>query len=140
VERACDLCGTVYEAKRATSRFCRPAHRKAWATGARPTTELPPPPAPADQTPPVPKVSEQLARELDKLKVLDTYEAAIALGLAKQLDSNVITGTAYTSLSKELDRRVDALRLKAERPDDPVALIRGQLDEHRLQLVEGGGA
>jgi hypothetical protein len=141
VQRACDLCGEIYEAKRATSRFCKPAHRKAWATGARPTTDLPAAaPDPADEAPTLPKVSDQLARELDKLKVLDTYEAAIALGLAKQLDSRVITGTAYTSLSKELDRRVDALRLKAERPDDPVAMIRGQLDEHRLQLVEGSGA
>jgi hypothetical protein len=138
VQRACDLCGTIYEAKRATSRFCKPAHRKAWATGAKPKTDLPTTaPAPNGDPTPLPKVSEQLARELDTLKVLDTYEAAIALGLAKQLDSLVITGSAYTSLSKELDRRVDALRMKAEKPDDPARAVKDRLAEKRLSLVSG---
>jgi hypothetical protein len=138
VERACDLCGTVYEAKRATSRFCKPAHRTAWARGARPKADLPAPPPPAEQ-PALPKVSDQLAQELQELQVLDTYEAAIALGLAKQLDSGVITGAAYTSLSKELDRRVDALRLRAEKPDDPARAVKDRLAEKKLSLVAGGG-
>jgi hypothetical protein len=136
VERACDLCGSLYEAKRKTSRFCKPAHRTAWAKGARPKADLPAPVKDEDDSA-LPKVSESLARELRELGVLDTWESAVALRLAKQLDSGVITGTAYTSLSKDLDRRVDALRLKAERPDDPARAIAERLEQKQLRLVEG---
>lgn len=138
MQRACDLCGLAYEAKRATSRFCSPKHRTAWAKGRRPTSPIVPPPLVRD-TLSWPKVSESLARELAELGVLDTYEAAIALGTAKQLDSGVIVGAAYTSLSKELDRRVDALRLRGERLDDPARAIQARLEQKRLRLIEGIG-
>jgi hypothetical protein len=66
--------------------------------------------------------------------VADSYEGRVALGIAAQLDRGTVVGAAYASLSKELDRRVDALRLKAERPGDPVRRISEALAEKRTHL------
>lgn len=129
MERACDLCGELYEAQRSTSRFHAPKCRVAWAKGARPAAELPPPP------PPSTKVGDALAVELQQLGVAESYEGVVALGLARQLDNGTITGTAYVSLSKELDRRVESLRLKAERPDDPAKAIKDRLVDKKLRLA-----
>jgi hypothetical protein len=137
VQRACDLCGKLYEAKRSTSRFCEPKHRTAWAKGARPKVDLPAPSDDKPPPPPKPDVGAKLAAEFKQLGVADTYEAGMALWLAGQLDTGTITGTAGVSMSKELDRRVEVLRLKAERPDDPGRAITERFEEKQLRLVEG---
>jgi len=80
----------------------------------------------------------KLDAEFTQLGVADLYEAEVAVGIARQLDSGVIAGAAYVSLSKELDRRVDALRLRAEKPDDPARAVKDRLAEKRLSLVAGG--
>lgn len=134
MERACDLCGTVYEAKRATSRFHAPKCRKAWATGARPKPAPVAPAPPAPTGPVLDGVVDRVTQELTALGVVNHTEAGIVIGIAKQLDSNTITGTAYVSLSKEFDRRLDALRLKADRPDDPAAAVRERVEAKRAEL------
>jgi hypothetical protein len=138
VQRECDLCGVIYEAQRRTSRFHDPNCRVAWSRGARPPARE----AEAEEKPRMDStdVASRVERELAELRVADRYEAGIVVGIARQLDSGVVHGTAYVSLSKEVDRRMDALRLLAERPDDPVAKVEAQLHAHRLHLVEGGGA
>lgn len=138
MERNCDYCGKVYDAKRDTSRFCETNHRVAFhKKGKRPL----PTAVAGSAAPPLarPDVGSKLAAEFEKLGVADTYEAGLALWLAGQLDSGTVTGTAGVSLSKELDRRVDVLRLKADRPDDPARAIQDRLEEKRLRLVEGAG-
>lgn len=141
MQRPCDFCGKAYEAKLPTSRFCGTNCRvknkrtpERAVTAGRPVT-------PTAAAKPLPmastKVSEALEQELRGLGVADTYEAAVALGLARQLDSGAIVGAAYVSLSKEIDRRVDLLRLRAELPDDPARDMRERLEAKRLRLVEG---
>lgn len=86
-------------------------------------------------------VADALRVELDDLGVADTYEGVVALGIAEQLDAGSAVGTAYASLSRELDRRVDALRLKAVRKDDPAVVVRGLFAEkRRLLAVEDGSS
>lgn len=137
MQRACDSCRDPYEAKTARSRFCSTACRmaasraRAAGSGSSEPVDLPPPPTPA--------VGAKLAAEFQQLGVADTYEAGMALWLAGQLDSGTITGTAGVSMSKELDRRVDILRLRAELPHDPAREIRERLEGKRLRLVEGAG-
>lgn len=140
MERPCDECGDRYEAKTRRSKFCSTAcrvaasrSRHAEAARADATGTVVEPPAP-----PSTKVADALRAELEQLQVADSYEGTIAIGIAKQLDSGHVVGAAYVSLSKELDRRVDALRLKAERPDDPARAVRDRLTEKRLSLVVGG--
>jgi hypothetical protein len=85
--------------------------------------------------PPSTTIADALREELVELGVIRKAEAAIALQLARQLDAGSIVGSQYVSLSKELDRRVDALRLMGERPDDPVSAIRRRFEAHQLKLV-----
>lgn len=131
MQRACDQCGEPYEAKRSTSKYHSAACRVA-ANRGTPPAELA---NPKGQTPASTDVADALLKELTLLGLADSYEAAIAIKTARQLDNGTIVGTAFTSLSKELDRRVDALRLKAERPDDPAREIRERFEEKRLRLV-----
>jgi hypothetical protein len=79
-------------------------------------------------------VEDALAAELRQLGVYESYEGIVAINLAKQLDNGSVRGAAYASLSKELDRRVDALRLKAVRPDDRVKRIASAIEDKRSKL------
>jgi ABC-type glutathione transport system ATPase component len=85
--------------------------------------------------PPSTTIADALREELVELGVVRKAEAAIALQLARQLDGGSVVGSQYVALSKELDRRVAALRLMGERPDDPVSAIRRRLAAHRLEIV-----
>lgn len=136
MQRSCDACGDPYEAKTSRSRFCSVACRVAQHRadhGAGPDSHREQAGPGKDR--PSRGVQPALMAEFEKLGVAEEYEARVALGLAEQLDSRVLVGAAYVSLSKELDRRVDALRLKAERPDDPAAAVKGRLAEKRLRLA-----
>lgn len=99
-------------------------------------------PRPADATDAAESsgIADALRAELIELGVVSTFEAVTALRLAAQLDSGAYMGAQFVSLSKELDRRVEVLRLRGERPDDPVTAVRRQLEAHKLRLVEGEGA
>ena len=133
MQRACDLCGVEYEAKRKTSRFCNvpgSTCRARWAKGERPESPTPEDAPRMDST----DVASRVERELAALNVADRYEAGIVVGIARQLDSGLVQGTAYVSLSKEVDRRMDALRLLADRADDPVRLILDKVDEKQQHL------
>lgn len=137
MQRACDYCGESYEAKTKQSRFhapkCRVAMHEARKTG-RPVPATSQAAAPAAKPDRNTDIADRLARELTELGVDGQYEAAVVVGLARQLDSGVVTGAAYVSLSKEVDRRVDALRLKAVRPDDPTETILGRVEEKQAHL------
>lgn len=133
--RACDYCGEMYQPKTKASRFCeakcRVAFHKADKAGR---------PIPAQVAPPLldkPKrtdIADRLEKELVKLGVDHLYQASVVLRLAEQLDGGGSVGPAFVSLSKELDRQVDALRLKADLPDDPVRLIVAAVQEKQTHL------
>lgn len=134
MQRPCDFCGNQYEAVRKNSRFCETKHRVAYAKAKQSGRPVPAeqPTAPAE--PASTDVADRLERELRKLGVFDAYEAGVVLLMAQQLDSGRHSGAAFVSLSKEVDRRVDALRLKAERPDDPTRVIRDRVEEKQAHL------
>lgn len=134
MQRPCDFCGQPYEALRKNSRFCETKHRVAYAAAMKTGRPIPAVTQAAAIEPMSTDVADRLERELRKLGVFEKYEAAIVVGMAKQLDSGAMVGTAYVSLSKEVDRRVDALRLKAERPDDPTRVIRERVEEKQAHL------
>lgn len=134
MQRPCDFCGDIYEAVRKNSRFCQVKHRVAFHEYAKTGKAVP---AEREAKPSVPQstdVADRLERELRELGVFDHYEAGVVLLMAQQLDSRQHSGAAFVSLSKEVDRRVDALRLKAERPDDPVRLILTAVEDKQAHL------
>lgn len=120
-QRVCDLagCEVSLEGMHQSRRFCSDAHRKAAKRAPKTTV-------------PTGRVSTEIAdryrQEFASLGVLDTGEAHVALGIAVQLDDKVVQGAAYVSLSKELDRRVDALRLKGVQKDDPLTTIQTRVE------------
>ena len=125
--RVCDLagCDVSLVGMHPSRRFCTDTHRK--AAKRKPSVAHPPRPVST-------AVLDALSKELEELEVADTYEGRIALGIAEQLDRGTVVGTAYASLSKELDRRVDALRLKADRPDEPVRVVTDSFESKRAHL------
>lgn len=127
--RTCDLagCETSLEGMHVARRFCSDAHRK--QSKHSPAVVARDPGAPVETG-----VADALRAELEALDVAGTYEGRVALGIAAQLDRGVVAGAAYASLSKELDRRVDALRLKADLPDNPVAVIGASVEGKRSHL------
>jgi hypothetical protein len=129
LRRTCERCGTEFEAKTSRRRFCGSTCRARKAEG-RPA----PGPKPKKAKPRT-DVAEALLQELQKLRMANVYEGRVALGIARQLDTDTVVGAAYASLSRELDRRVEALRLKAERADDPAKVIKGRLEEKRAKLA-----
>lgn len=127
MQRTCQHCGKPFEAQRSTAKFCGSTCRARKHQG-KPASADNPPTAPGTD------VADALHAELHQLGLAQTYEAVVALKIARQLDNGTVTGAAVTSLSKELDRRVDALRLKAIRPDDPTVLITARLEEKQAHL------
>lgn len=129
MKRRCAFCSAEFEASPGSrQRYCGSTCRARKAEGK-------PAPVKRKRTRARTEVADALRTELVELGVADSYEGRVALGIAEQLDAGTVVGAAYASLSKELDRRVDALRLKAERGDDPTKVIRGRLEEKRAQLA-----
>ena len=122
-------CGRYFEAATSRRKYFSSSCRARKSKGQLPSPAVPEVPASTD-------VGDALLVELQKLKVDDTYEGRVALGIARQLDRGTVQGAAYSSLSKELDRRVDQLRLKAEREDDPTKVVKGRLAEKRAAMAE----
>lgn len=127
--RLCDCgCGASLEGLDRRRRFFSDACRKASKRkGSVPAV-------PAEDIPEVRDVQDALLLELTTLKVAHTYEGRVALGLARQLDDGSVRGAAYVALSKEVDRRVSALRLKADLPDDPVRSTQDAITDKRSHL------
>lgn len=126
MERSCVRCGGSFEAQRSTAKYCSSSCRARASTHPAPAA-----PAPAVST----AVLDALAVELTGLGVAGTYEGVVALGIARQLDNGSVSGTAYTSLSKELDRRVADLRRRAPRAEDRTQAAQAAVADRRLRLA-----
>jgi hypothetical protein len=134
VQRPCDFCGETYEAKTAKSRFCKPDHRVQHHKYTKQGKALPAVAAQQPATPPNTDVADRVMRELEELDLMGRYEAAVVIGVAKQLDSGAVSGTAYVSLSKEVDRRMEVLRLSVVPADDPTKVIQERVAEKQAHL------
>ncbi|MCW2522882.1 MAG: hypothetical protein JWO63_1217 [Frankiales bacterium] len=117
---------------RADKRFCSDACRKRERRRLRVV-----PTSPDTTTAASTEVADRLLAELEQLGVAGSYEAQVALRVARQLDTGGAIGAAFVSLSKELDRRVAVLRLSAERPDDPTRLIHDRIARKQAHLRAG---
>lgn len=99
MERPCDVCGTPYAAKRATSRYCSTRCRTRASRGA-PVVQLPTPPADT----PSGSVHAATLRELQEAGRDDTALGQACLRLASRLDDpQTDTGSAMAAVAKQLD-------------------------------------
>lgn len=98
--RECDVCGTTYTAKRATSRYCgttcRTRASRAGVASARVVTVKQPRVV-------VESVADAARAELTSVGALDSTAGRVALALAELIDAaTAATGSAAASLAKEL--------------------------------------
>lgn len=105
MKRPCDVCGTVYEAKRSTSRYCSPTCRVRKSRGAE-VIDLPASPVPTDSDGPVYVATLQTLTDADRAL---TPLGAAALTLARRLDSpGADTGSAIAAVARQLEATLTA--------------------------------
>lgn len=105
----CAVCDTTFEAKTSRAKFCGPTCRQRAARGTTKATDG--------------EVVKRVRADLRKAKALDTYEAAVAVAIARQIDAAGPAG--ISSLSKELRVVMTAAIgprtvVKPEAPEDDV--------------------
>lgn len=153
--RACDECGTAYEAKRRTSKYCstkcrtRVSRRTSKSPAAKPkaaagtVTQLPTAGGPLDETSPANpntedvcgSLAEQVRKSLTDYQALDTISGAQAIRVARQIDRGGDSGSAVATLSKELSRLVGEAKVEAApRIKDAADDVMARVDE-KLRLV-----
>lgn len=136
VIRDCDECGTAYEAKRKTSKFCSPvcrvrANRRPSKVGKAKAAAAPEAPA----KPPAPTydaLAEQVTASLTKMKAYDTIAGKAALRVAQQIDRGGDSGSAVATLSTQLMRLVDQAKAEAaplnrDKADDVIDAVNNKL-------------
>jgi hypothetical protein len=121
MERRCDVCGVEYEAKRPNSRFCGDTCRKR-AQRNPSLVSSPPDDVPGDDG----EVTRSTSARLVALDVVDEPLAAVALALARRLDSPRETGSAVAALGKQLAVMLDDLERRGKRAADPLDELRAR--------------
>lgn len=121
MQRTCDCCGTEYEGKRRTSRFCSPkcrvqAHRQAKLAV---QDELQAPAAPP-AGPQRPGVAAAVERELAEASKLDSAYGQAALVLAARIDGRQDTGSAVASMVKEMRATLESALVDQPPAADPM--------------------
>ena len=125
--RSCDQCGTTYQPKRASSRYCsdlcRKRHRRAT-------------PAPAEPPPGGGAVTEATHRELVGAGLLESWQGAVALVLARYIDGvTPATARALAPLCKEHRACMAAVMEAAPQSmDDPLLRFRRRVRERRASF------
>jgi hypothetical protein len=146
MQRNCDYCGAAYEAKRSTSRYCKPAHRVSMSQRGKPkasvteanVTELPTPKDTPEEEPKsteLPPLVAAVALELANAERFNTSLGQQAFYLATRIaTASFDTGSSIASMSREL-------REVMSRAMEGVAVADDPLDElkRRRELKLAGG-
>jgi len=136
VVRDCDECGTPYEAKRKTSKFCSTpcrvkANRRPSKVGkAKSKADAASPEKPAKPT--YDALAEQVKQSLRAANAFDTIAGKAALRVAQQIDRGNDTGSAVATLSTQLMRlveqaKVEAAPLNRDKADDVIDRVNNKL-------------
>ena len=103
MKRSCDVCGTIYEAKRVTSRYCSSGCRVRKSRGAE-VVEMPTAPTEPEASIPAGAVYAATLKALSDAGRADHPMGAAALALARRIDSpGLDTGSALAALVGRLD-------------------------------------
>ena len=95
--RTCDYCGTAYQAKRSTSRYCTDTCRTKAAQLRAGTRVLPAAPVVVESG-----VLPAVRAELARLGLTDSVAGAAALSLAGRIDAQSEPGAAMAAMVREL--------------------------------------
>lgn len=142
MDRACDVCGTAYTAKRASSRYCSPrcktrAHRAPDTVKAQPKAQAPvvpiPTPEPTDAL--AVSVAESTRRALVDLGRLESPLGQATMVLARRLDNpGSDTGAGLASLAKQYQATFAVATEGAKTEEDPLDELRARRDRKKQAL------
>lgn len=129
--RACDVCGTQYEAKRPSSKYCSERCRKrAQRSPQGPVTVVP-------FTPPTPHagaITATTVRELEAAEMLDSSLGQKALMLAMRLDSvTADTGSSLAAVSRAHDEMMQRALELGKVEADPLDELATRRRERRAR-------
>lgn len=127
MQRSCDFCGTAYEAKRSSSRFCGSTCRARKSTGAV-VPMRPPPEVPA---PDRPSLAESVRAELRAADAESSGLGVSALLLAERIDSGQDPGSSLAALNREL--RATLAEATRGQVRSGLATLRDELAERRAR-------
>ena len=136
MERRCDVCGTTYTARRASSRFCSERCKKraqrAPATQRSGKRHRAPPNAavvPLPQPDVTAGVAESTRRRLDEMGRLDTPLGQAAMALAHRLDDpRGDTGSAVAAMARQLQATLSAATADVRPAGDLLTELRARRD------------
>lgn len=131
IKRRCDVCGTQYDAKRPTSRYCGTACRTR-ATRMGGVTALAVPVA-VDSTA---GTVTAVRTELEAVEQAGSSLGAVALALAARMDSGRETGSAMATIARELRATMDEARASGR---NPTSISERLGDELALRRARRGG-
>lgn len=125
VVKPCDLCGTPYQAKRA-SRYCSPACRSQ-ASAARVGRKV----VPTEPVVVESSVAAAVRAELQAVGRLDTVAGQAALTLAARVDAQAETGAALAALVKQLHATMATATADASESLDVLDELRARREARR---------
>jgi hypothetical protein len=120
---SCAVCGSEFEAKRRTAKYCggtcrKRAHDGAKVVGIRPKASQ--------------GLVDVVTKDLVEHGVKDTAAGRQALAVAARMSSSVKdTGSSYAALSRELSRVMDEAKAGATRKADPLDELRERRERRR---------
>ena len=127
---ACEVCGSTFDARRTTARFCSAACRQKSSranrsgAGLAPVTRLPSVPLA-----PVSGVAAALRQELGDR--LHTTLGQSCLILADQLDSGTVLGSQAAAVAKQLASQVGVLMAGTEAHENPLHKLAEEMRQAR---------
>lgn len=145
MDRPCDVCGVLYEAKRPSSKYCSGTCRKRASRGVvtlpevtkREITPVTEGEVPAIAVLPRPEevepgpVESALLAELDEVERTETALGQAALALARRVDVGRDTGAGLASLVKQLEATKNSAMANVKSDKSPLDLMRDELAERR---------
>ena len=132
MQRQCDVCGRVYTARRARSRFCGGTcgkrSQRAGAAGIGPRAGV----LDGEEAPPS-ELERAVTRELEAVGRLESVAGQVALELAYRVVSPHETGAAVAALAKQLTASLAVALGDVAPAADPLDEIRARRDRKRAQ-------
>lgn len=130
MDRPCDVCGDIYDAKRPNSKYCGDTCRKRAQRGAVAADAAEQVPTLVPDLEPGP-VETALLAELTAIERQATALGQAALALARRVDIGRDTGAGLAALVKQLEATRTAATANVKSAASPLDLMRDELAERR---------
>ena len=126
MRRACEACGTAFDAQRASARFCSDRCRKRVARSGAPRPQLRVVTEPEPRQRPDGSLLGAVLIALEEAQVLDTPGGRLAVSIATRLDdpNSTDSGSAVAALSRELRAVMAEATARSEKSSSPLDRIR----------------